>query len=130
MPIKQFTASAKATPEQARKAFALFGPADDPDELADAKAPRTMIQCASRWCCYLRWCEAEGREPMPAGPAQLLAFVRHLRKLERAPTTIEAYIAALATIHRMHGHAIDRTVIVEPMKAARRRAGSKRRVRP
>jgi integrase len=42
----------------------------------------------------------------------------------------EAYIGAIAAIHRINGLAIDRTAIVEPMKAFRRKRGTQRRARP
>jgi integrase len=42
---------------------------------------------------------------------------------------MDSYLAAIATVHRYHGHAIDRTILIEPLKAARRRAGPQRRAR-
>jgi integrase len=66
---------------------------------------------------------------MPASAQQLRAFVRYLMKLNRSPKTIESYIGAITTVHRYNGHTLDKTLIVEPMKAARRRAGAPRRAR-
>ncbi len=43
---------------------------------------------------------------MPVTPQQLRAYVKHLVAERRSPTTIDAYVAAVATVHRHHGHAI------------------------
>ena len=43
--------------------------------------------------------------------------------------SIDSYLAAVATVHRYHGYAIDRTLLIEPLKAARRQAGPPRRAR-
>jgi integrase len=123
-----FGASKKFTRAKALEAFRLIAPHEEED-LLDAKAHRTIIQYASAWRVYLAWCEEEGHTPIPAAPQQLRAYVRHLSHAQRSPATIDSYIAAIATVHRYHGHAVDRTLLIEPLKAARRRAGPPRRAR-
>ena len=45
------------------------------------------------------------------------------------PQPRDSYLAAIATVHRLHGYRVDRTILIEPLKAARRRAGPQRRAR-
>src|SRR5262245_38217610 len=91
--------------------------APDPGGLGDAKAPRTWLQYESVWRVFTAWCDGEGLQPMPAAPATLLRFVRSLNGRECSPSTLDAYIAAIATVHRLRGQAVDRTLLVEPLKA-------------
>jgi len=111
--------------------------APDPDGLADAKAVRTLLQYESVWRIFTTWCAEEGLQPMPAAPATVLGFMRALnargqqqRGRECSPRTLDSYIAAITAVHRYRGHAIDRTILIEPLKAARRRAGPPRRAYP
>jgi integrase len=118
------------TPEKAAEAFASYGPAGDPDGIAGSRAPRTEIQIGSGWRIYKAWCDAEGHHPMPADAQQLLGYVRHLRARNLAPATVLSYVAAVSVVHAMHGHAIDRSAIREPLKAHRRKHGTQRRAKP
>jgi integrase len=122
--------SRRYTPEKAAKEFATYGPAGDPDDIQGSRAIRTECQYGSAWRIYTRWCDAEGLTPMPADAQQLLRYLRHLRARNLTPATAEAYIGAVAAIHRINGFAIDRTAIVEPMKAFRRKQGTQRRAKP
>lgn len=124
-----FRTSTRIHREKARAAFTALAPGEDID-LADAKAPGTWQQYRSAWNVYGAWCEEEGREPMPASPDQLRAYVKHLAVGGRVASTIEAHVAAIATVHRLNGHAVDRTLIVEHLKANRRRGRPPRRARP
>jgi integrase len=126
---REFETSRRYTRAKALAAFKALAP-DEDEDLADAKAHRTLIQYASAWNLYARWCGGEGLESMPASGQQLRRYVKHLCALTRAPKTIESYVAAIATVHRYHGHPIDRTLIVEHLKAARRGAGAQRRAKP
>jgi integrase len=130
MERNEITYSRRYTPEKAAKEFATYGPAGDPDDIAGSRSVRTEIQYGSAWRVYTRWCDAEGLTPMPADAQQLLRYVRHLRARNLTPATAEAYIGAIAAIHRINGFAIDRTAIVEPMKAFRRKRGTQRRAKP
>jgi integrase len=124
------TYSPRYTPEKAAKAFAKYGPTGDPDEIAGSRAVRTEIQYGSAWGIYTNWCDVEGLTPMPASAQQLLRYFRHLRERKLAPATCEAYLGTIAAVHRINGYAIDRTAIVEPMKAFRRKQGTQRRAKP
>jgi integrase len=124
----EFIASERWTREKALAAFKELAP-DEDEDLVDAKATRTLIQYQSTWRVWGRWCEETNHPLMPASPKQLRAFVRHLMAEGKSPKTIESYIGGIATVHRYNGYAIDRTLIVEPLKAARRRAGPPRRAR-
>jgi integrase len=130
MERNEITYSRRFTPEKAAKEFATYGPAGDPDDIQGSRAIRTECQYGSAWRIYTRWCDAEGLTPMPADAQQLLRYVRHLRARNLTPATAEAYIGAIAAIHRINGFAIDRTLIVEPMKAFRRKQGTQRRAKP
>jgi integrase len=130
MERNEITYTRRFTPEKAAKEFATYGPAGDPDDIQGSRAVRTECQYGSAWRIYTRWCEAEGLAAMPADAQQLLRYVRHLRARNLTPATAEAYIGAIAAIHRINGFAIDRTLIVEPMKAFRRKQGTQRRAKP
>ena len=130
MEINEVVYSRRYTPEKAAAAFATYGPPGDPDGIAGSRAIRTEIQYGSAWRIYTKWCDTEGLTPMPADAQQLLRYVRHLRARNLTPATAEAYIGAVAAIHRINGYAIDRTAIVEPMKAFRRKHGPQRRAAP
>ena len=92
--------------------------------LLDAKAYCSTIQYASAWWQWMAWSKAAGQLPMPAMPQQPGACVWHLIETKRmSPRSIDPYAAAVATVHYDHGRAIDRTILIEPLKAARRLAG-------
>src|SRR5687768_17598264 len=86
------------------------------NDAADAKAPRTWCQYRSVWKLFVEWCEETG---VPATPATLKAYVCALTSRGLSPATAEAYFAGMITVHRLHGYPLDRTMLVEPMKAAR-----------
>jgi integrase len=78
----------------------------------------------------MAWCDEAGHLPMPAVPELLEAWVWHLIEVKKmSPASIDSYVAAVATVHRYHGHSVDRTLLIEPLKAARRLAGPPRRAR-
>lgn len=125
-----FSSSRKFSREKAIAAFREMAP-DEDDDLADAKAPRTLIQYRSAWRVYVAWCEAENREPMPDNIArQLRDWIRHLSRSGRASTTIDSYVAAVCTVARYNGRTVERQLLVENLKAARRRGGPPRRAKP
>lgn len=129
MTDQPFKTSGRITREKAAAAFAELAPDEDAD-LADAKAPATWQQYRSAWAVFTSWCEQQAVAPLPAAPPTLRGYVKHLGAEGRAASTIEAHVAAIATVHRLNGHAIDRTLIVEHLKAARRRGRAPRRARP
>ena len=130
MEINEIIYSRRYTPEKAAEAFATYGPAGDPDGIAGSRAIRTEIQYGSAWGIYNKWCEGEGVAPMPADAQQLLAYFRHLRSRNLTPATAQSYLGAVAAVHRINGYAIDRTAVLEPMKAFIRKRGTQRRAKP
>jgi hypothetical protein len=69
MERNEITYSRHYTPEKAAKAFAIYGPAGDPDDIAGSRSVRTEVQYGSAWRIYTRWRDAEGLTPMPADPS-------------------------------------------------------------
>jgi hypothetical protein len=130
MEVSEITYSRRYTPEKAAKAFAKYGPAGDPDEIAGSRSVRTEIELGARWGIYTKWCDGEGLAPMPADGKQLLAYFRHLRDRKLAPASCAAYISAVSAVHRINGYAVDRSALVEPMKAYLRKNGTQRRAKP
>jgi hypothetical protein len=130
MEVSEITYSPRHTPEKAAKAFAKYGPAGDPDGIQGSRSVRTEIELGARWGIYTKWCDGEGLTPMPADGKQLLRYFRSLRDRKLTPATCEAYISAVCAIVRMHGHAVDRSALVEPMRAYLRKNGSQRRAKP
>lgn len=124
-----FRASRQVSPELARECFELVAGDTDP-ELIDAKANVTWRALRYRWPRYERWCESAGRTPLPCDAEQLRAYVRALMSQSMAPATIAAYVAAVGTVARLRGSFVDRRLIGEHLKAARRRHGAPRRARP
>jgi integrase len=129
MEISEFRSSRRFTREQALAAFREIAEGEDED-LADAKAPRTILQYRSVKRHYCGWCDGQGLAPWPISPQQLLTFVKHLKARNLAPSTLALYVAALSTLSHYRGYKLDTTLIIEHMKAARRRAGPPRRVKP
>jgi hypothetical protein len=126
---RPFKSSRRFSRETALEAFREIAP-HKREYLLEAKSYRSTIQYASVWRQWKKWREAQGRPLMPATPEELEAWVWHLIEDKRmSPASIDSYIAAIATVHRYHGHAIDRTLLIEPLKAARRQAGPPRRAR-
>ena len=130
MEVSEISYSRRYTPEKAAKAFAKYGPTGDPDEIAGSRSIRTEIELGARWGIYTKWCDREGLTPMPADGEQLLAYFRHLRDRKLAPATCEAYLSAVSAVHKINGHAVDRSALVEPMKAYLRKNGTQRRAKP
>jgi hypothetical protein len=124
-----FRTSRRFSREKALAAFRFIAP-HKREYLLEAKAYRSTIQYASVWRQWTAWSDEAGHPPMPATPEQLEAWVWHLIETKRmSPASIDSYVAAVATVHRYHGHAIDRTLLIEPLKAARRLTGPPRQAR-
>jgi integrase len=124
-----FASSRKVTREAALAAFREIAPNADED-LLDAKALRTYPSYRYVWTgSYRPWCEEMGLAAMPCPPEQLLAYVKYLKAAGKAPATIDNYVASIATVLRLNGFALDRLLVVEHMKAYRKRGGPQRRAR-
>ena len=101
------------------------------EDPVEAKALSTQSTYIYAWRVYLHWCEGKGLEAgLPITSERLRQFVRDLAEQGRAASTINSYVAGIATLHRYRGHAIDRAPLIERLKAIRRRAGPPHRARP
>ena len=129
MENNEVESSRRYTREKALAAFKEIAP-DEDEDLADAKAPRTLIQYGSVRRVWSRWREEQGLPVLPASAAELRDFVRHLKARNLSPATLAAYVGALTTIHRYNGYMLDTTLVIEHLKAARRRHGPQKRAKP
>ena len=125
---REFETSKRISRDRVLAAFRFIAPDEDID-LAEAKAPKTILQYASVWRLYTQWCQERGFSAVPASPAQLREYLRHLQGLGHSPSSLDSYLAAVAAVHRYRGYRVDRTLLIEPLKAARRRAGPPRQAR-
>jgi integrase len=131
MPMEnnEVESSRRYTREKALIAFRELAP-DEDEDLVDAKAPRTLIQYGSVKRVWSRYREEQALPVLPATAIELRDFVRHLKARNLSPATLAAYVSALVTIHRYNGYQLDTTLVIEHLKAARRRYGPQRRAKP
>jgi integrase len=129
MEDKEVESSRRYTREKALIAFREIAP-DEDEDLVDAKAPRTLIQYGSVKRVWSRWRDEQGLPVLPASAVELRDFVRHLKARNLSPATLAAYVSGLTTIHRYNGYKLDTTLVIEHLKAARRRHGPQRRAKP
>ena len=129
MENNEVQSSRRYTRAKALAAFREIAPGEDED-LVDAKAPRTLIQYGSVKRVWSRYREEHGLPVLPAAAAELREFVRHLKARNLSPATLAAYVSALTTIHRYNGYQLDTTLVIEHLKAARRRHGPQKRAKP
>jgi integrase len=83
------------------------------DYMAEALSPRTRAAYSHWWRRFTGWCEKHGRQPLPASPETVAAWLTALadgtdtgRPLARA--SINQGLAAVTLAHRQGGHAFDR----------------------
>ena len=73
------------------------------DAVAGAWAPRTTEVYGSHWRAFDAWCQAAGRQALPAAPATVVAYLT-----DRAPklslASLEQAHAAIAWMHTGHGY--------------------------
>jgi len=98
----------------------------------EAMAPASKLALAADCDCWLAWCGAERRQPLPADPEDLVRYLRALEADGRKPATLSRRIASLATIHRLLGLGGDQLPTSAPMvrnalRAQRRRQGAAQR---
>lgn len=129
-PDATFRASRQLSRETAAAHFTAVAGADVDPELLDAKARTTWAALAYRLVAYERFCESSGRVLFPCSGEQLKAYVRSLMAASMAPATIASYVACVCTVGRLRDMPVDRRLISEHLKAARRRHGPPRRARP
>lgn len=89
--------------------------------LREATPEATRRAYTGDWCRFTTWCAEAGRSPLPATPATLAEYASSLADTDKAPTTIERALAAIARSHRFAGFsAPDRTGATEVLRAYRR----------
>jgi hypothetical protein len=83
------------------------------DYMAEALSPRTRAAYSHWWRRFTGWCQCHGRQPLPASPETVAAWLTALadgtdtgRPLARA--SINQGLAAVTLAHRNAGHAFDR----------------------
>ena len=103
------------------------------DYIAGARSERTREAYGKAWRGFTTWCEAHGRRSLPVSPETIAAWMADLALADRAPATINSYLAAVAVAHRTAGHALDRKnpLIADTLKGiARANTKPQRQARP
>lgn len=84
-------------------------------------------------CCqqFGAWCEKEGRNPLPANPDTLAAYIAFLMGGGKASSTINQAVAAIRTAHQHNGMTLDtkHVVVQRVWKGARRQIAKTRGIR-
>lgn len=73
------------------------------DFAAGAMSKSTVRTYGVAWRHFTAWCAAAGVQPLPADPVDVAAYIGSLATTH-APTTIDQRLAAIAQMHRLHGH--------------------------
>jgi integrase len=80
--------------------------------MAVARARRTREAYARAWALFTGWCNANGRQPLPALPQTIAAWMTALADGDqgqpRARRTINQYLSAVIVAHRTAGYPFDR----------------------
>src|SRR5262249_22115590 len=84
-----------------------------------SRSERTWAQYKSAFRLFENWCAARGVSAMPADAPTLRAYAAWLADQGRADTTVDAYMAAIASAHSIAGHPIDRAAIRDILKGVR-----------
>lgn len=130
----------RASPaERLLETLARAAPADLPPVSAigletalEAMAPASMLAAAADLDCWLDWCAAERRRPLPADPEDLVRYLRALEADGKKPATLARRIASIATTHRLLGLKEDdlptsAAMVRNALRANRRRRGAAQR---
>src|SRR5215510_5701773 len=73
-----------------------------------ARSDRTLGQYRSACALFEQWCRDRGRAAMPAKAETVVAWAEWLADGNKAPSTVNAYVAAVASAHRLAGHPFNR----------------------
>jgi site-specific recombinase XerC len=105
---------------------------DEFDEyIAASKAPHTLLSYESAVRIFSKWCEAEGRQALPASIDTLRAYIRHLARAGRAAATINLHIAGIRAWHRLKGQArIDLVPLRDMLRGVRKKAKPPEQAKP
>lgn len=57
------------------------------------------------WRSFTAWCTCRGTRSLPAAPAAVVLYLRHLANQGRAPATIKRHLSSISVAHRLAGHA-------------------------
>jgi site-specific recombinase XerD len=68
------------------------------------KAANTKRAYRSGWRDFSKWCDASGREPLPADVATVIDYLTHLADRGQAMATIDVKRAAIASAHATAGY--------------------------
>lgn len=72
--------------------------------LIDSVPDNTRRAYDRNWDSFVRWCDDEGRTPLPATPETLADYVVRLIGIGLAPNTIDQAIGTIRSKHRRAGH--------------------------
>lgn len=116
-----------------------------PDELirkaksyaVNARSERTRKEYGRCWRQFTAWCEANGREPLPAGVETVAAYITVLAEhggpkgKPLAITSINQALSAIKLAHRTAGHGVDwdSLILKEVWQGIRREVAKTRTVR-
>jgi integrase len=80
--------------------------------MAVARAKRTREAYSRAWALFTAWCKANGRQPLPALPETIAAWMTALADGDQGPPrarrTINQYLSAVIVAHRTAGFPFDR----------------------
>jgi integrase len=95
------------------------------DGLADAISPATRRAYQSDWRSFAAWCSERGTSALPAHPATVAAYLRHVEGAGRRVSTISRALASISEGHKAAGHDSPRSSVVvrKTLQAIRRRLG-------
>src|SRR5262249_41358028 len=89
-----------------------------------SRANNSKRSYATAWRQFVAWCAQHNRNPLPASPETVQAWIVSLAKSSKI-TTIKNRIAAIASAHRVGGHAFDRKLMIGlVLDGVRRQNGS------
>ncbi len=101
---------------------------DDARHYAKAsRAPNTRRAYETAWQQFNAFCSSHGLQALPAEAHTLAAFVAHLAKLGRKPSTIDTKLAGVAWFHRQAGHSFDTRLMSATVQGFKRQAGTAQR---
>jgi site-specific recombinase XerD len=75
----------------------------DAQAIREAKAPNTWRAYASDWAHFAAWCEANGREALPATPGAITGYLHTLVADGYKRSTIERRLSTIAVRHKGAG---------------------------
>ncbi|MFM9940583.1 MAG: tyrosine-type recombinase/integrase [Hyphomicrobiaceae bacterium] len=91
-----------------------------------SRAGSTLGAYQRHFKAFAAWCHAHGRVPAPADADTMTLFLAEMASRYR-PSSLTAFVSAIAFAHRDAGHAFDRTSIETLMAGIRRTHGTAER---